>query len=100
MCWGGWALFRPAVEGRGRMNMPGYCFWCGAEFSAKTVGANPKKFCSEKCRNCLHSAARRWAERALADGRLSLKDLRDSASSYTTGRRALETQGNHPRGNE
>ncbi len=93
-------MFRWADEGRGRMNMLDNCLWCEASFSAKTVGANPKKFCSEKCRNTLHSAARVWAERALADGRLSLKDLKDSASSYTTGRRTLETQGNHPRGND
>ncbi len=80
------------------MNTLEYCLWCGAEFLAKKVGANPKRFCSERCKNCFHSAARRWAEQALADGRISLKDLKDSASSYTTGRRPLETQGNHPRG--
>ena len=66
------------------MNMPGYCFWCGAEFLAKKVGANPKRFCSEGCKNCFHSAARRWPERAIADGHLSLSDLRAPAASCTT----------------
>jgi hypothetical protein len=70
------------------MNMLEYCLWCGAPFSAKTVGANPKKFCSALCKNEFHTATRLWAERALADGRLSLKDLRDSAASCTTAGRA------------
>ena len=40
-------------------------------------------FCSEKCKDSFHGAARRWAEQALADGRISLNDLKAPASSYT-----------------
>jgi hypothetical protein len=67
------------------------CFWCGAPFSAKTVGANPKKFCSALCKNEFHTATRLWAERALADGRLSLNELKAPAASYTTDRLAGQT---------
>ncbi len=76
------------------------CFWCGAEFSAKKVGANPKRFCSARCKNRFHSAARRWVARALADGRISLADLRAPSASCTTRRRPLEAHDKHPRGND
>ena len=88
---GGWASFRRAVEGRSRMDMLECCLWCEAEFVAKKVGANPKRFCSPKCKTAFHTAARRWAERALADGFLCVSDLRDPAASYTTDRLAGQT---------
>ena len=60
------------------------CYWCGAPFSAGIVGAHRKRFCSTKCKNEFHSAARRWAEQALADGRLSIADLQALRTSCTT----------------
>jgi hypothetical protein len=80
------------------MNMLEYCLWCGAEFLAKKVGANPKKFCSALCKNEFHTATRRWVERALADGRLSLNDLGAPSVSCTTVGGALEAHNKHPRG--
>ncbi len=80
------------------MNMLDNCLWCGAEFLAKTVGAHRKRFCSTRCRNFFHSAARRWVERALADGRLSLNDLGAPSASCTTVGGALEAHNKHPRG--
>ena len=74
------------------------CFWCGTKFSAKTVGANPKRFCSALCKNRFHTAARRWVERALADGRLSLNELGAPSASCTTVGGALEAHNKHPRG--
>lgn len=44
------------------------CFWCGTEFRALKVGAHRKKFCSVRCKSQFHTAARRWAERSLAQG--------------------------------
>lgn len=75
------------------------CRWCGLQFVAVTVGAHRKRFCSARCKNRFHSAARRWAEQALADGRLSLKDLRAQSASCTTPRGAAEAYDKYPRGN-
>jgi hypothetical protein len=73
------------------MNTLEYCLWCGASFTAKKVGANLKRFCTPLCKNEFHSASRHWAEQALADGRLSLNDLKAPAASYTTDRLAEQT---------
>ncbi len=74
------------------------CDWCGVQFMAATVGAHRKRFCSARCKNRFHTAARRWVERALTDGRLSLNDLRAPSASFTTVGGALEAHDKHPRG--
>ncbi len=39
-------------------------------------GGKPQRFCGGKCRRAFHSAARIWAEREIAEGRLSVEELR------------------------
>ncbi len=60
------------------------CLWCNRPFEAKTVGAHAKKFCQTSCKNRFHRAARLWAEQAIANGKLSVVDIRASQASYTT----------------
>jgi endogenous inhibitor of DNA gyrase (YacG/DUF329 family) len=60
------------------------CAWCGAKFQSRVVGAHLKRFCSTRCQDRFHAAARRWAERAIVEGRLSLIDLKASGVSCTT----------------
>ena len=76
------------------------CPWCGVQFLAATVGTHRKRFCSVGCKNKFHSAARRWAEQALADGRITLSDLRAPSASCTTPRGPLEAHDKHLRGND
>ena len=51
------------------------CLWCGDEFEPRK-GGSPQRFCHPKHRNAFHSAGRRWAERAVLSGRLTLAQLR------------------------
>ncbi len=64
--------------------MSGRCLWCAGPFPAKRVGAHQKKFCSVPCKNRYHSAARRWVQRAITGGQLSVHDLKALDASCTT----------------
>ncbi len=67
---------RGAVHGRAR------CLWCGSPLSEGQRAARQphKRFCNAPCRVTMHTAARRWAIEAIADGRLSIAELRRHAS--------------------
>ncbi len=76
------------------------CPWCGLQFVGVTVGAHRKRFCSARCKNRFHTAARRWVERALADGDLSPADLGAPSASCTTRNEPLEAHDRYPKGND
>jgi hypothetical protein len=50
--------------------------WCDTKFDAKKVGAHRKKFCSPTCKDAFHTAARKWAHKALEENSLSISDLK------------------------
>lgn len=52
------------------------CAWCGQAFSPRSSGGKAQKFCKTRCRRAFHSVARIWAEREIAEGRLSVEELR------------------------
>jgi len=52
------------------------CLWCGKPFKPRRCGS-PQIFCGAACRSAFHSAGRRWAERAIACGALTVADLRN-----------------------
>ena len=52
------------------------CLWCGKPFKPRRCGS-PQIFCGAACRSAFHSAGRRWAERAIASGALTVGDLRN-----------------------
>ncbi len=58
------------------MNAPAACRWCGGPFALAVRGGNIKLFCSPICRGQFHSAARRWAEWALAEGKITLGEIK------------------------
>ncbi len=60
------------------------CEWCGTLFPAKTVGAHPKRFCCDACKGTYHTALRRWAQREVDEGRITITDLKAAVSSCTT----------------
>jgi hypothetical protein len=52
------------------------CSWCGEAFKSRARGGTAQRFCSARCRVSFHTAARRWAEQAIADGTLTVAELR------------------------
>ena len=59
------------------------CLWCRRPFSARR-GGSPKRFCCAAHRMAFWSAARRWAERAVVSGFLSVDDIRNGAGEACT----------------
>ncbi len=52
------------------------CLWCGQTFHPRQEGSKPQRFCLPKCRRSFQNAARIWTEREIAEGRLSVEELR------------------------
>ena len=52
------------------------CTWCNETFARRQSGGSPQRFCKAKCRRAFHTAARIWAEREIAEGRLGVDELR------------------------
>jgi hypothetical protein len=61
----------------------GTCLLCDRPFQARRTGGTPKKFCSPAHRNAFHTAARKWAEKAVAGGRITLDDLKADPAACT-----------------
>jgi hypothetical protein len=59
------------------------CLWCGRPFSARR-GGSPKRFCSASHRMAFWSALRRWAERAVAAGILTIDHIRNGDPAACT----------------
>jgi hypothetical protein len=55
------------------------CPWCNKRFLPR-CGGSPQVFCSSGHRAAFHSAARRWAEHAVAVGMLTVADLKAEAN--------------------
>ena len=52
------------------------CHWCEQPFRPRR-GGSPQRFCGAACRSAFWSALRRWGERAIAAGILTIDDIRD-----------------------
>ena len=59
------------------------CRWCGRACRLRR-GGSPRVFCGPACRTAFHSAARRWAEGAVAAGVLTIADIRKGARAACT----------------
>ena len=59
------------------------CLWCKRPFAARR-GGSPKRFCGAAHRMAFWSAARRWAEKAVVSGFLSVDDLRNGVGEACT----------------
>ena len=72
------------------------CLWCEGEFERRK-GGSPQRFCQPKCRDAFHSAGRRYAERAVLGGLLTVADpgmaLRKHASFFEPGNAVRTTRG-------
>jgi hypothetical protein len=59
------------------------CPWCEKPFRARR-GGSPQRFCGAKCRSAFWSALRRWGDRAVATGILSIADIRNGDAEACT----------------
>ena len=59
------------------------CLWCDTAFEPRKAGS-PQRFCSSKCRDEFHSAGRRYAERAVLGGLLTVAELRNGPPEACT----------------
>jgi hypothetical protein len=50
------------------------CTWCGQDLQPRR-GGSPQRFCSAEHRSLFWSALRRWGERAVAGGILTIADI-------------------------
>ena len=60
------------------------CLWCGVPFTRRSSGGSQQSFCSPPHRIAFHTAARRWAERAIASGGLTIAELQNTAAAACT----------------
>jgi hypothetical protein len=60
------------------------CAWCPSSFKPRPAGGSPQRFCSTRCRQRFHTAARRWAIVAIEAGVLTADDLRNGFVSACT----------------
>src|SRR5277367_1756234 len=66
------------------------CFWCGQAFTPRW-GGSQQMYCRAACRAAYHKAAHLCCERAIADGRLTVQDLRNAATVPYTPPECSET---------
>jgi hypothetical protein len=59
------------------------CSWCGQDLQPRR-GGSPQRFCSAEHRSLFWSALRRWGERAVAAGILTIADIRNGDPAACT----------------
>jgi hypothetical protein len=57
------------------------CAWCGRPFTPRCDGGKRQRFCREVCRRIFDAAGRRWVAGAIADGTLTLGQLRSGPAA-------------------
>ena len=64
------------------------CLWCDGSFEPHRGGSR-QTFCRSTCRAAYHKATRQWCEQEIAEGRLSIENLRAAAYTLPSGAKAL-----------
>jgi hypothetical protein len=59
------------------------CQWCEQPFRLRR-GGSPQRFCGAGCRTAFWTALRRWGERAVAAGILTIDDIRNGHAEACT----------------
>ena len=59
------------------------CPWCKAPFRPRR-GGSPQRFCGSKCRTEFWIALRRWGERAISVGILTIADIKNGDPAACT----------------
>ena len=68
----------------GMSGLPSLCLWCNREFKPRRSGGSRQAFCCPSHRIAFHSAARRWAERAVSSGQLTIAELQNGPAAACT----------------
>jgi hypothetical protein len=59
------------------------CLWCAREFERRR-GGSPQRFCGPKCRTAFWTTLRRWGDQAIADGVLTIAELKNGTAAACT----------------
>src|SRR6266699_575443 len=59
------------------------CSWCGQDLQVRR-GGSPQRFCSTEHRSLFWSTLRRWGDRAVAAGILTIADIRNGDPAACT----------------
>jgi len=57
------------------------CLWCSRVFTPRGSGGKRQRFCRPACLHALNADGLRYIEVALADGALTVSDLRNAPSA-------------------
>jgi len=57
------------------------CSWCDRPFRVRKTGGRAQRFCQPSCRRGFHSAVRIWALDAIANGTLTVAEIRSGAAA-------------------
>jgi hypothetical protein len=60
---------------------PTSCVWCDRPFRARQTGGRSQRFCRPFCRRSFHAAVRTWAIDAIANGTLTVAQVKDGVSA-------------------
>ena len=60
------------------------CLWCARPFVPR-AGGKTQRFCRPAHRLAFHASARRWAERAVLSGALSVAELKRASGNVHVG---------------
>ena len=57
------------------------CQWCERPFGARQTGGRAQRFCQPTCRRAFHFAVRTWALDAIANGTLTVAEIRNGPAT-------------------
>ena len=57
------------------------CQWCERQFWARQTGGRAQRFCQPTCRRAFHFAVRTWALDAIANGTLTIAEIRNGPAT-------------------
>lgn len=60
------------------------CTWCGRRFSPRRNGGSRQRFCGQEHRSKFWASARRWGERAVTTGVVSVADIQSAVPAACT----------------
>jgi hypothetical protein len=66
------------------------CPWCDRPFQVQHTGGRAQRFCQPSCRRAFHAAARKWALDAIADGVVTIAEIRNGAPATRALRKGRE----------
>ena len=66
---------------KGRTDMINQCKWCQRDYTPRSSGGSPQKFCSRECKHLFEKSIRQWAYNEHTKGSLNLSELQHMHSS-------------------